>query len=363
VIRDLRLARGWSQGRLATALCEVAQRATVSREEVSRWERGKVEPGAYWLGHLAVVLQIPQEALEAMRRRTLLTDIAATAIAPVVTADLVMHGFRSSLRGGPSVDDWAGRLDAYGRDYMILGADEIRRRLARDLVVLQQQADGFGLWSVAAKLATLYAKTFPGNDGTRAVDWYRNAIEAADRSQDIQTRVWVRGRAAIALGYEGAALPWARSIADQALALSDKPSLGRLNSIMGKAHAAAFVGDQATARQLLELGRREFDVVGSAEQGSDYAVPEWRMGVFTSLLGARLGDERLAAQARDTAVASLPPTLPRFATHLAMHQGLLLANAGDRAAGIRHARAALDQLPPAKHSLTLRLLMHEIERG
>lgn len=298
-----------------------------------------------------------------MRRRTLLTDIAATAIAPVVTADLVMHGFRSSLRGGPSADDWTRRLEAYGRDYMTLGADEIRRRLAHDLVVLQQQAEGFGLWSVAAKLATLYAKTFPGNDGTRAVDWYRTAIEAADRSQDIETRVWVRGRAAIALGYEGAVLPWARRVADQAIALSDRPSLGRLNAIMGKAHAAAITGDHMMARSLLDVGRREFDVVGSADQQSDYAVPEWRMGVFTSLLAARLGDEDLAATARGIALASLPPTLPRFATHVEMHQGLMIARSGDRVAGVRHARAALDQLPPAKHSLTLRLLVHEIERG
>ncbi|WP_430727713.1 hypothetical protein [Streptomyces virginiae] len=78
---------------------------------------------------------------------------------------------------------------------------------------------------------TLYAKTFPGSDGAKAVHWYRLAAKAAD---DLDTRVWVRGRATIALGYEGAALPVADVFADQAIALSNnRPSLGLLNAVFG----------------------------------------------------------------------------------------------------------------------------------
>jgi hypothetical protein len=40
------------------------------------------------------------------------------------------------------------------------------------------------------------------------------------------------------MGYEGAALPLARMFAGQAVAQDASPSLGRLNAIMGKAHAA-----------------------------------------------------------------------------------------------------------------------------
>ncbi len=39
------------------------------------------------------------------------------------------------------------------------------------------------------------------------------------------------------------------------------------------------------------------------------------------------------------------------------------ARSGDTAAGTAHARAALDSLPPEKHSLTLRLLMTEVEKS
>ena len=39
----------------------------------------------------------------------------------------------------------------------------------------------------------------------------------------------------------------------------------------------------------------------------------------------------------------------------------MLARAGDRTGGIATARSALDALPPEKHSLTLRMLMSEVE--
>ncbi len=87
------------------------------------------------------------------------------------------------------------------------------------------------------------------------------------------------------------------------------------------------------------------------------------MNVFVSLLAARLGDEGTAAAAQDAARRDLPAELPRFATHLEMHRGLMLARAGDAPGGVAYTRAALDALPPEKHSLTLRLLMAEVEHA
>lgn len=365
LIRELRLAHGWSQGRLADKLRDVSQHATVTREDVSRWERGRRIPGPFWLRHLATVLEVPLTALETdpVKRRTFITDVAAVAVAPVVASDLIEHGFAAALAKRPTLDHWQAKLASYGSDYMSLGGAEIQRRLASDLVVLQQQLDTPGMWNVSAKLMTLYGKTFPGTDGSKAVNWYLMAAHAADRSDDDSARVWVRGRAAIALGYEGASLSVAESFANQALAISDRPSLGRLNALMGKAHVAAVRGDGRAARTLLEEGRRVFDVAGSEEQESDYAVPLWRMNVFTSLLSARLGDEPTALQAQETAARSLPASLPRFATHLELHRGLMLVRSGDRTGGVAYAREALNRLPPEKHSLTLRMLMSEIESG
>lgn len=363
LIRDLRKARGWGQGRLASEINE-AYGTTLTREYVSRWERCKVQPSAYYLRCLAAVLDVPLAVLEGeVNRRKFLNDVVATSIAPVVASDLLTAGFSARLdaAGAPTGEAWEDKLARYGTEYMSMGAADIQRRISGELITVQQQLDTPQLWSVAARLMTLYAKTFPGSDGSKAVNWYRMAARAADESGDEQTRVWVRGRAAIALGYEGASLGVADIFADQARAISDKPSLGLLNAVMGKAHAAAIRGDRDTARRLLTEGRRIFDRAASYEQTSDYAVPWWRMNVFTSLLAARLGDESTAVQAQEAAKAELPAELPRFATHLEMHRGLMLARAGDQGGGVAYARGALDALPPEKHSLTLRLLMAEVE--
>lgn len=363
LIRELRESLGWSQSRLAAEVCRAASRDTLGREDISRWENGKRTPGPFWLRHLASVLQIPRETLEdAVDRRAFLTTVAGVAIAPLVASDLIQHGFAAALRSnGPRLDDWLETVDTYGRDYMTSGAAEIQRRLAADLVVLQRQVDEPRMWAVAAKLATLYAKTFPGNDGAKAVTWYRQAAAFADRSGDLETRVWVRGRAAIALGYEGASLGVADILAGQAIELDERPSLGRVNAIMGRAHVAAIRGDDTTALELVDEGRRVFDHAGTDDGESDYAVPWWRFNVFASLLAARMGSDRLALEAQDEAHRALPPTLPRFRTHLEMHRGLMLVRSGDRDGGVEYARAALDELPAEKHSLTLRMLMDEID--
>ncbi|WP_411139939.1 helix-turn-helix domain-containing protein [Streptomyces sp. x-80] len=361
LIRELRSARGWSQGRLASEINNQFG-TTLSREYVSGWECSRHEPGAFYLRALSAVLDVPLAVLEnELERRTFLTDVAGAAIAPVVASDLLSVGFAARLRGGPSADDWEGKLATYGTDYMSMGAADIQRRVSGELVVVQQQLDTPRLWSVASRLMTLYAKTFPGSDGSKAVHWYRMAAKAADESGDDSARVWVRGRAAIALGYEGASLPVADVLADQAMAVTDRPSLGLLNAIYGKAHAAALRGDRETALKLDAQGRRIFDSSGSYEQTSDYAVPWWRLHVFRSLLLARLGDEKGAVEAQEQSRRELPASLPRFATHLELHRGLMLARSGDRTGGVHYAQAAMDALPSEKHSLTLRMLMDEIK--
>lgn len=101
LIRDLRKARGWSQGRLASAVNE-AYGTTLTREYVSNWECSKVKPGGFYLAALSAVLDVPLAVLEnEVQRRTFLTDVAGVAIAPVVASDLLSAGFAARLAGGP----------------------------------------------------------------------------------------------------------------------------------------------------------------------------------------------------------------------------------------------------------------------
>ncbi|MFG2484870.1 hypothetical protein ACGFSI_19175 [Streptomyces virginiae] len=104
-----------------------------------------------------------------------------------------------------------------------------------------------------------------------------------DAAVAVAVAVGVRGRAAIAFGYEGAALPIADVFADRAIALSgNQPSLGLLNAVFGKARTAALRGDHPTTRRLLAEGRCIFDrfLPGAATRG--------RREVTSAVSGARV---------------------------------------------------------------------------
>ncbi|WP_422774028.1 transcriptional regulator [Plantactinospora sp. WMMC1484] len=76
LLTELRLARGWSQLRVAEQLCAASGVPTVSRHEVSRWERQQRIPGEFWLGWLATILDVPAADLH----------VAAAASRPATAA-------------------------------------------------------------------------------------------------------------------------------------------------------------------------------------------------------------------------------------------------------------------------------------
>ncbi|QLQ37061.1 helix-turn-helix domain-containing protein [Micromonospora robiginosa] len=63
LLAELRAARGWSQQRLAAELCAASGVPTLTRHEVSRWERQLRLPGDFWSAWLATVLGVPGELL------------------------------------------------------------------------------------------------------------------------------------------------------------------------------------------------------------------------------------------------------------------------------------------------------------
>ncbi|MBO2460346.1 helix-turn-helix domain-containing protein [Actinomadura violacea] len=68
LLKQLREQAGMSQSDLAARLCAITGTATVTRAEVSRWERGRRRPEA-WLAALAVGLGVERAALEAAAER------------------------------------------------------------------------------------------------------------------------------------------------------------------------------------------------------------------------------------------------------------------------------------------------------
>jgi transcriptional regulator with XRE-family HTH domain len=66
----LRQRKGYSQLRVAEGLCGASGVTTVTRHEISRWERQERIPSAFWLRWLAEVLEVPMTELEAAAAET-----------------------------------------------------------------------------------------------------------------------------------------------------------------------------------------------------------------------------------------------------------------------------------------------------
>jgi transcriptional regulator with XRE-family HTH domain len=64
LLPERRRSRGLTQCDLAARLSEASGNDSVSREEVSRWERGKRIPGPYWRSWLSQALELPREDVE-----------------------------------------------------------------------------------------------------------------------------------------------------------------------------------------------------------------------------------------------------------------------------------------------------------
>jgi hypothetical protein len=357
----------------------------VDRKYIAKLEAGKIAwPNARYRDALRAILGVASDEalgfhsanvvraakeLDPVDQRIVAEGVDAlggpASIAPTAPLDALSDAFETAFGYERLTEsDWEEKAASYGHEYMRIGAAPLQARLTCELVRLQQQLDDNPvLWGVAARLLTVTGKTLPSVAGTAgASHWYKLAARASDRSQDTFTRVWVRGRAALALAYEGAALPMARSLAEQALVLSEQPSLGRLNALLALAHVQGLQGDKDGALFTWNQARTLFEHVGSHEQMSDFAIPEWRMGVISSMLLARLGEETLAEDQQLTAQKTMPPMLVRFATHLELHRGLMRVKAHDVSGGLEYARSALARLPAERHSLSLKLMLNEIER-
>jgi transcriptional regulator with XRE-family HTH domain len=106
LIRDLREALGYSQGRLAAVLGELSGSDTLTREYVSRWERGQRRPSRYWLPHLASALRVPLRTLEAenVRRRAFLRLAAASPLVHIPDTAAELLASIASGDPGPLTD-------------------------------------------------------------------------------------------------------------------------------------------------------------------------------------------------------------------------------------------------------------------
>lgn len=70
LLARVRARRGYSQMQMAKRLCEVSGMSTVTRHEVSRWEREERLPSRFWLEWISRVTEVPVGELEQAREQT-----------------------------------------------------------------------------------------------------------------------------------------------------------------------------------------------------------------------------------------------------------------------------------------------------
>jgi transcriptional regulator with XRE-family HTH domain len=89
LLSRVRMEQGKSQLRVAELLCAASGLATITRHEISRWEREERIPGGSWLRWLAVVLDTPLDELERaaavarQRRETTMTPTMIPTMTPL----------------------------------------------------------------------------------------------------------------------------------------------------------------------------------------------------------------------------------------------------------------------------------------
>lgn len=122
LLMSLRQARGMSQTRLAEVLCDLSGRPTVTRTEISRYERGVRTPSPFWRHWLAVALEVPVSQLDQATATDstevlnspwtpegTLTSIAATAQGDLMDRRRFLISAGSDLAN--VADNWAEAID------------------------------------------------------------------------------------------------------------------------------------------------------------------------------------------------------------------------------------------------------------
>jgi transcriptional regulator with XRE-family HTH domain len=69
LIKRVRRCQGMTQAALADRLADVSGNVSVTRDQVTRWERGGRVPSPYWRHWLAIALDVPSGQLDRAAKR------------------------------------------------------------------------------------------------------------------------------------------------------------------------------------------------------------------------------------------------------------------------------------------------------
>jgi len=319
-----------------------------------------------------------------VKRRLLLQGLAVlgatTAASP---AGIALESIRAGVNDAflttstdQDVEYWEERVVEYGYTYRLTPLQELKAELAADLVnvrlIVDQMSTHAGIdrcppeWCrVASGLSGLMAKTL-GNLGytDEARRWWHTAQAISDMSDDIETRLWVRGERTIYGLYEQRPLPLLLRHAADAIDLAqDHSCSGLAHASTARAQALAVAGDLTASRA--ELARTE-DILNrlpahvSNDLSSEHGWGEDRLRYTETWVHAYSGDEARADAAAEQAKALYPAENYRMPVQIELLQAFVRIRSGDVTEGIRHAQATLQKVPDEHRTNMIVELAHRV---
>lgn len=289
-----------------------------------------------------------------MRRRAVLwmlnAALSVTAVTGRATLDeLLRLGLLDAIE---QPEDWDATVVEMQRRLVLAPDAEFGATLGAKLLMVRQAIaddDAADELRAAAMLSLLYG-LWQGNAGRfpAAIDWYHTAAALAHESTDPATETYVLGRAASRGVYEGMSRQEVSDTAKRALAVTNKPTLGRLEARSALAGVAAMIGDNKAGRDQVNEMRELADRL--PDDGPTGAYP--RTANFHIFVEARTGDPASAERAQAEAEVALART-PLWLAESRIYYALSMARAGYVRGAATFALDAIQTVPWSVHTLAM----------
>jgi len=306
---------------------------------------------------------------ELMKRRAFLINLAALAGLGTADTPAAIEAIRQNLnlslvdeRAGTQADEWQDIILDYGEIYPTAAPAELIRALMVDMLGMQealrrhndtpQQRDLLR----AASLLSAFTAQAVANVGqpVEARRWWRTARNAADRSGDPYSALWVRGRE-IVRAMESRPVPAILQLIEEAEGITGQaPPEATLELIAAKAQSLALAGRSAAATETLTQLRKQFSKSPSGYSGSMLSWGQERLHNTESFTYSRLGllsnAESATADGLSLYAANSPTNL-RHPAQLQLNLAFALVISGDVGEGLNHARNVITALPVAHRGM------------
>jgi hypothetical protein len=267
--------------------------------------------------------------------------------------EVVRHELAGSFGPGREVAEWRAVATSHALEFAATPPAERLPELTADLQLLRSgaAAGSAALAVPAAELAVLIALTLAELGRLRAAGrWWRTARATADGSTERRIAGLTRSWEATSGLAEHRPLPGLLELADDALALADRPT-DVARALAARARVLAALGEPAEARQAVrDLHAVTADLPGrSAVSSSPFEWAGFEAGAVEGRVCAALGDTLGAYLALDQALASRSSeTTERAELELVVAHCLVMD--GDTAAGLAVAMRVLVELPDQWHT-------------